>query len=294
MTARPTVPTLKPPGKPVQPTRRPAATKKTFSIQPFDASTVGQKIILYGKNGRGKSTLAALAPRPVFIPVDAGAQNIRHPVTGKRMNCLPGVENFDDMREAIRQAADLDFGTLVIDTITKTETSFAIPWTLDHVTGPKNSRALDIEAYGYGKGFRYLFDTMGLLLPDLDRLAERGKNILLLAQQENHRIANAAGDDYVCAGPNLSSRNPSTLSLYCEWVDHILRVDYANLIVDKDSPQAPKGKAVGDTTRAVFADAEVHFMAKSRQLPDGSFLPPVISFESKEDSSVWDLMFAGN
>jgi len=292
MTTRPSIPSLNSPGRP--PTQRRVATKKQFHIRPFDTSAVGQKVMLYGKNGRGKSTAAALAPRPVFIAVDRGAQTLRHPTTGSLLDNIPGVENFDDLREAVRQAADMDFDTLVIDTITKVESYYAIPWTLDHVTGPKNSRVLDIEAYGYGKGFRYLFDTMGLLLPELDRLAEQGKNIVLLAQQENHRIANAAGDDYVCAGPNLSSRNPSILSLYCEWVDHILRLDYANLTVDKDSPQALKGKAVGDTTRAIFADAEVHFMAKTRQLPGGSFLPPLISFENKEDSSVWDLMFTKN
>jgi len=291
MTSRPTIPSLKPPGRPAPPSRA-AATKKQFAIQKFDTSNVGQKIILYGKNGRGKSTLAALAPRPVFIPVDTGAQNIHHPETGERLDCIPGVETFDDLRDALQQAVDMDFDTLVIDTITKTETTYAIPWTLQHVRGPGNSTAADIESYGYSKGFRYLFDTMGLLLSDMDRLADQGKNILLLAQQENHRVANASGDDYVCAGPNLNSRNPSTLSLYCEWADHILRLDYANLVVDKENPKAAKGKAIGDTTRAIYSDAQVHFMAKSRQLPNGSFLPPVIAFETKEDSSVWSLMFA--
>lgn len=291
MPSRPTIPAAGRPSRPAPPSRKTAAAK-TFSIETWSASTVGQKVIMYGKNGRGKSTLASLAPDPVFIAVDKGAQNIRDPRTGERLRCVPGIETFDDMQAALRQIADADFQTLVVDTITKVEVVQGIPWTLDHVPGPKNSRAADIEAYGYGKGYRYLFDTMGLLLPLLDAIADAGKNVVLLAQQENHRIANASGDDYVCAGPNLNNRNPSTLALYCEWADHILRVDYANLVVDKDSPQAAKGKAVGDTTRAVFADAEVHFMAKTRPLPNGAFLPPVISFENKEDSSVWDLMFA--
>ena len=262
-----------------------AKPRKVFSIEKWDGSKSGEKIIIYAETGMGKTTLSSLAPNPVFIGLDDGGRKLRHPTTGELLNVIPGVDTFDDVRMALNASITLDCDTVVIDTITILE-SWAEKWTLDHVAGPQNSKPENIESYGYNKGYKHLYDTMKLILLDLDKISAAGKNIILVAQSTNNKIANPGGEDFLCNGPRLYNGKPSILSLYTEWADHILRIDYQGLFVNKKSKIAAYGKASGDTTRVIYTKPEVFFMAKSRTISD-----PVITFSTQSDDSIWQIMF---
>ena len=267
-----------------RPTARPtiARPKKQFIIETWDGRKTGEKIILYGESGMGKSTLASLAPNPVFIGLDDGGRKLRHPVTGELLRHIPGVEDFDDVRTALNACLTLDCETVVVDTITLLE-YLAEQWTLVHVSashGGTQVKAVNMESYGYNKGYKHLYDVMRLPLLDCDKLVVAGKNVILIAQGTNNKIANPAGLDYLCDGPRLYNGKPSVLSLYCEWADHILRLAYQLVTADKGK------KATGDTTRVVYTKPEVYFMAKSRTVD----VNPV-SFNTKSDDSIWKFAF---
>jgi len=282
----------KPGGRPTAPPpRRPATPPKDFVPVRWDSTNIGEKIIINGRSGMGKTSLAAQLPDAVFLGVDKGGKNIRNPVTCDKLTMIPNVVDFEDVRAALRSVVDFPYKFVVIDTINMVE-KLGLAWTLKKVPGPSNSVATDIESYGFGKGYRYLFDTMSLPLLELDQLAEAGKHVVLLSQPADNRVANASGEDYLCHGLGLAHRaNASVANLYTEWADHIFKIDYQNLAVLKANPKAAKGKAVGNTERAIFTDGEVHFVAKSRPLADGSFLPPVVAFADRTDDSVWRFMF---
>ena len=55
--------------RPQIPTKRPTTTKpkKSFTIQPWDGSKAGEKILLDGNTGMGKTTLSAMAPATAAI-----------------------------------------------------------------------------------------------------------------------------------------------------------------------------------------------------------------------------------
>lgn len=263
-------------------TRPTARPKKQFIIETWDGRKTGEKIILYGESGMGKSTLASLAPNPVFIGLDDGGRKLRHPVTGELLRHIPGVEDFDDVRTALNACLTLDCETVVVDTITLLE-YLAEQWTLVHVSashGGTQVKAVNMESYGYNKGYKHLYDVMRLPLLDCDKLVVAGKNVILIAQGTNNKIANPAGLDYLCDGPRLYNGKPSVLSLYCEWADHILRLAYQLVTADKGK------KATGDTTRVVYTKPEVYFMAKSRTVD----VNPV-SFNTKSDDSIWKFAF---
>jgi hypothetical protein len=280
---------MKPPSqsKPPPPAARPA---KTFSVAVLSGKKEGRKIVLYGGSGKGKTTLGALAPNPVYIPIDDGARMIQHPKTGHDLRGIEGITDFQDLRDALHQPNLFTEGdTLVLDTITKAEV-FGEAWTLQHVKTEKGGLPENIEAYGYGKGYRHLLDTMRLLESDLEPLVRRGVNVLLLAQQGNVKIANPEGLDYIQEAPKLvHTNNASVMGEFFEWADDVFRISFSQLNVVAANPRATKGKATGSSERVIYTAGGLHFMAKTRM----ATLPPVVSFSEPKDDSLWQFLFHG-
>ncbi len=287
--SKPTVPG-KPaaPGKPKPPASTkmpapPAPEKKTpvkkFKVASWDESR-GEQLLLYGDTGLGKTSLARLAPRPVFIGCDDGGNKILN-IDGSHLKRIPDVETFADVRSALQQH-DLytDYDTAVIDTATILE-----DWAEDHVvkTIPteKGATVKNLLGYGYNKGYKHLYNIMKLILQDCDALTRSGKNVIIICQGINNSVPNPGGEDFLRHGPRLHiDKTWSIEALYCEWADHILRVAYFDNLVSKDR------KIVGTTTRAVFVQPEPHFRAKSRTVKE-----PVVSFQDDTDDSIWQYIF---
>lgn len=273
---------------PLKPNRPGQTPAKQFQIEQWDGSKTGEKIILYAETGMGKTTLASMAPNPVFIGLDDGGRKLHHPQTGELLRHIPNVNTFEDVRAALNACLTLDCGTVVIDTGTILE-SLAEAYVLRTVSGPQGSKPSHLEGYGYGKGYKHLYDAMRLPLLDCDRLIEAGKNVIVVCQSVNNKKANPAGDDYLCNEPRLyHSRLYSVLLMWCEWADHIFRIDYQGTWVKKQNKDAAYGKVSGDTTRVVQTKEETYFKAKSRTLDE-----PMIAFSTKQDDSLWQLLFEG-
>ena len=195
-----------PPAKLTLPTKpstsaAPARPAKQFTIQEWGSSNDGEKIVIYGKTGMGKTTLASMAPNPVFIGFDDGGRKIIHPKTGKRLPMVPGIEGFADLRDALRQPMLWPAkSTVVIDTITKLE-SVMEPYIFANYK-TKGGVAKNMRDYGWD-GPAHLLDCVRLLLTDLDGLVRAGHNVILLAQLAQISVANSEGLDYLEDGPKL-------------------------------------------------------------------------------------------
>ncbi len=267
---------------PAAPKARAAAVPaKSFTIEAWDASQDGKRILLYADSGMGKTTLAGLAPKPVFIGIDDGGKLILG-VDGKPLRHVPGVECFGDVRAAMQADIYQDDETVVLDQATYLE-EWAIPHVLATITNDKGDRMDNIIRYGYNKGYRHLYDTMKLILQDADSLIHRGKNVIIIAQMAANKVPNPGGEDYLREGPRLYAGTPSIEALYCEWADHIFRIGYSFLTVDKK-----KKVTGGENTRAIFVHPQPHFRAKSRTLgPDKA----VVAFDDPKDDSIWRFLF---
>jgi hypothetical protein len=113
--------------------------------------------------------------------------------------------------------------------------------------------------------------------------------VIIICQLSVRQIPNAEGEDYLCNTVRLypGSKNlPPVSDLYIEWADHVLFINHANKAVSNR-------KVTGDVTRAVFTADELHFKAKSRVLPGGKHVPPVVSFDAADDDSIWAYLFGG-
>ena len=265
---------------------------KTFQVATWGDDNGGKKIIKYADSGMGKTTLASMLPTPVFAGLDDGGREIRHPVTGDKLKYIPGIETFDDFRIAVQQPDLLDdYETLVVDTGNILE-DWALVWMLQNVTGEKGTLMKNIEQYGWGKGYRHLYDTMRLPLADFDALIRRGKNVCILCQMNQISIANAGGEDYLCDVPKLQPKHgatPAVWGLWCEWADHVLKISNEGVIAAKDSEKAKVAKATSTGNRIIHVHApEVHYKAKSRTIP---YRFPVVSFDNPADDSIWKFLF---
>ncbi len=278
-----------PPTGRTPPAKKAAAIQtKTFKAATWDTAKEGQRIIMYADSGIGKTTLASTLPNPKFADFKGGSDKILHPVTGERLVHIPGCETFDDVRAACHQPDLFEPGdSFVLDTGTAFEDT-GLEWTLTNIKAGEKGKhyvAERIEGYGWGKGFRHLYDTMKLPLADFDVLIRRGINVAILCQMQQVEIAHAGGENFLCDVPKLQKAHgkstPSVWGLYNEWADHVLKIGYNDI-------QASEGKAAGGSERAVFVHGQVHFKAKSRTIPSDF---PVIAFSHPGDDTVWQYLF---
>ena len=261
---------------------------KNFSTAPWDGHGEGEKIVLYGGSGIGKTTLASMLPNPIFIGLDDGGRKIRQPKTGEPVIRVEGIETFTDIRDALHQIDLFPRGsTVVIDTLTVLE-NLAEPWMFSNIKHEKGGTVTSLEGYGYGKGYTHLFETMRLIIQDLDTLIRRGVNVCLICQNMAIKRANPGGLDFLEDGPKLShpySEKTSVRLHICEWADHVLRIGYFGTVV-VGAKDAKVGKVSGDAQRAVFVTPEPHFFAKSRTIRESA-----VSFETLDDDSIWTMIF---
>lgn len=293
----PAAATKVPPMKPNAPAPAPARRQrqvKSFAVAPLSGSNEGEKILIYGKSGLGKTTLASQIPGAVFLPIDDGARKINNPLTGQPVNAITGIEDWQDVRDAVQQSVKLipERGALVVDTITRCQ-NLAEDWVVANVQTEKGGVARNFEAFGFGKGYRHSLEQFRLLLSDLDALIRSGRHVILLAQLDQDRIPNTAGVDYIADVPKLVENKQGPIRTeICEWCDHIVRLGFLDVDVVKDHEDARTGKTRGDDRRALFTGGAQHFIAKSRPI-NGHRLPPIIGFENEADNSLWQFALEG-
>jgi energy-coupling factor transporter ATP-binding protein EcfA2 len=253
--------------------------QKKFTVESWNTHE-GERIIVYGDTGIGKTTLTSTAGKTVFIPLDEGGGKITHPITGESLKRIPNIKSFSDVREALQSYPLFDdYDTIVIDNVTLLQ-DLAEQHVVATIPTDSNIKVNNILGYGYNKGYKHLYNTMKLILTDCDELVRRGKNVILIAQSAIHNVPNPQGEDFIRAGLRLHVDKVWNIeSLYCEWADHILRVDYHNAFIKRK-------KVTGSTERAVFVQPELYFRAKSRTVKE-----PVVSFETEADTSIWQFIF---
>ncbi|MBE3045957.1 AAA family ATPase [Candidatus Bathyarchaeota archaeon] len=257
---------------------------KQFSVVPWIGAGQGEKVILYAPSGMGKTTLAAMAPDPVFIGCDDGGRKTFNPKTGQPVLHVPGIETFGDVRAALQSSVFDPHASVVADTVTMLQ-HWALPYMFATIKHEKGSTVSSIEGYGYGKGYRHLFDMMHMVLADCDRLVRQGKNIILIAQEAAVAETNTAGENYLKSGPNLHhSDKASVRKDYIEWADHVFRIGWENAAVSDRKITPVSGRCVNVRPDATFE-------AKSRGTTFAD--APVVAFAEPADDSLWQFLFGG-
>lgn len=217
-----------------------------------------KKLVVYGVEGVGKTTLASKMPDPLFIDTEGGSSylDVRRLDTPKSWTAL-----MQDIDEVI---AEVPCSTLVIDTADWAE-RLCSEWVC------KREGKASIEDFGYGKGYVKMAEEFGRLLDKLTDVTGAGMHVALLAHAEVRKFEEPnEASAYDRWELKLSKTGQKKIApMVKEWADALLFLNYAQIIenVAKEG-QAPRYKARGGK-RTVYATHHACWDAKNRWgLPD--------------------------
>src|SRR3990167_5232006 len=259
-----------PPPAPAAATAAPPTTGKVFSVV-SGVRKRPQRIVIYGPGGIGKSSLAAMAPEPIFADIEAGTD-------GMDVRRLGEIETWSDLRESLRSPVMNGSETVVIDTVTKAE-EMAVAHTLLTVKNEKGKAVSSIEGYGFGKGTQHVYDTFLLLLADLDGQIRAGRNVILIVHSCTADVPNPAGEDFIRYEPRLQGPKSGKASIrnrVFEWADYVFFIGYDVATED--------GKGLGAGTRTIYTAEMPTHIAKARALPQLPPLPATLEFQNVTDN----------
>jgi GTPase SAR1 family protein len=211
-----------------------------------------QKLVVYGPEGVGKSTLASQMPSPVFIDTEGGT----HHLDIARIDTPP---NWTGIMGAIAQLGrgGHSFRTLVIDTADWLEKRL-----VEHLCAKASKES--IEDFGYGRGWVLLAEEFTRFLVSLDGLVARGMHVVFLAHATVRKFeAPDQAGSYDRFELKLSRQVAPLLK---EWADVILFANYVTKTAEKDNG---KLRGVGGRERMLHATHSAACDAKNRHgLPD--------------------------
>lgn len=234
----------------------------------------GEKIIIYGPGGAGKTILACLIERingaVGFVDLDdsLGVLADQFADLGLSPQSIGGVKDWKVLIAALESPAFNVVNTVVVDTATEAQ-NMAIAETLVRNPNTENGQiATSLESYGFGKGYRYLQDTWLDLRYALTAHAEQGRNVILVCHDFVAKVPNPDGADYIRYEPSLYQDNSISLRrMMRDWADHMFYVGY-DVVANEAKKGQKHAKATGSGTRRIYPNETATCMAKTRALLD--------------------------
>lgn len=155
------------------------------------------KMCIFGTPGVGKSTLGAGAPNAIFIPTEAGVENLdvaRFPVSDTLAEFLE--------RLAMVANGEHDHGAVVIDTLNGLMELYYRA--KKDIPGEKGKPLYDFVGFGGHSGWSATArDIKQDFLPLVNKCQKRGMFVVLLAHSGEYTRKNPLGDDLVVAAPSI-------------------------------------------------------------------------------------------
>lgn len=208
-----------------------------------------QRVIVYGPEGVGKSTLASELPAPIFLDTEDGTSHLDVP----RVVC----QSMGDVLDAVRALLKEEHGyrSVVIDTIDWCESMMVAAV----VAEANNPKIKNIEDFGYGKGYTVLAKYAQDFLGVLNSLVARGLHVVLLAH--SRRVKVELPDSVGSYDKYELKLTKQVAPLVKEWSDALLFLNFVTIIQD--------GKGHGGSLRRIYLSPQAPFEAKNRHgLPE--------------------------
>lgn len=215
----------------------------------------GLKVVIYGQEGVGKSTLAASFPGAVFIDCEGSTS---------RMNVrrLPKPTSWqmftDEFEYILTNAQAKGYQTVIVDTFDWAERLALDALCTEH-------KVSGIEGMNYGKGWEYEKEMIGRFLDRTDRLISAGINVVLLCHAISRKTTlPEETEEFDHWELKLGNKTTNKIApLLKEWSDMTLFLAFrTNIIATDDKGKKHKATScerVMYTTKTAWWDAKNRF-----------------------------------
>ena len=204
------------------------------------------RVLCYGVEGVGKSTLGADSPTPVFLGAEDGTAHLD-------VSRLPQPETWRDVLDAVALLTreTHDFKTLVIDSLDWVEP-------LIHRFVCDEAKVKSMEDVSYGKLYVAALEQWRLLINALDRLrTAKRMHVVMVAHALVKGFKNPEGPDYERYQLKIHDKAAALLR---EWVDELLFARFEIFSLKGKGEMRAKGVSTGarvvQTIRAAAYDAK--------------------------------------
>lgn len=210
-----------------------------------------KKVVIYGPEGIGKSTLASQFPEPVFIDTEGSTKELdvaRYPVPKTWNDVVTDVNDFVE---------SMPGKTLIVDTA-----DWAEQLCISHTCA--NLGVKGIEDVGYGKGYVYVSEAFADFLNKCNVLIDQGVNVIFTAHAQMRKFEQP--DEMGAYDRWEMKLSKKVAPLLKEWADIVL---FCNYKTDVITDQNTKSKKATGGRRVMYASHHPCWDAKNRyDLPD--------------------------
>lgn len=207
--------------------------------------------------GKGKSTFASQAPKPIFVCTEEGSNELN-------VTRTPVLRTWQDVINTMSELMNdpHDFETAVFDTLDLME---MLIWRA--ICKRDNVKSIELAAGGYGKGYKVALEEYWTFFFDgVRRLRDtRGMGIILLCHSTEREYTSPTADSYLRHEPKLYVSTNGKL----DTVDYVIsQCDAWGFITDDvktiDVDDGDRKRAVGNGKRLVWWDERPSHLAKNR------------------------------
>lgn len=207
-----------------------------------------QKVVIYGPEGIGKTTLAAQFPDPVFIDTEGSTYHMD-------VKRTPKPQSWQELLSQVEQISRSPgiCKTLVLDTADWAEMICA-----KSVVDRYQKKS--IEDFGYGKGYTYLQEEFGKLLNCFTEVINAGMNVVMTAHAKMRKFEQP--DEMGAYDRWEMKLSKQVAPMVKEWADMVLFANYKTYVVATDD-KGKKHKAQGGS-RVIYTSHHPCWDAKNR------------------------------
>lgn len=227
------------------------------------ASLRPPRIVVHAKGGVGKTTFGASVPGCVFIPLEEGLGTIEVPHFNAPESYVAVMNNLRSLL-----VEEHDYKAVVIDTVDKLE---RLVWDHTCATNSTPKKTLvNIEDFGYGKGYTYADVHWVEFFKRLDMLRAKGMTIVVLSHNEVKSIADPTGP-YDSFSPKLHKR---ANALLFEWADIVGYLDVEKAPIEVEGARKKEFETTQLLSTRYLHLEQAGFEAKNRyKLPKRILIP---------------------
>lgn len=254
-TPRPAAPVPRPAGapKPASAPAAPAARASKLGALKRERLREALRYVFYGPPGVGKTSLVADMEDMVHLDIEGGSAEIESRRYPFRLNpdgsVPPGgyqPEKYEDVDAALDDLIanpGHGIGTVALDGFSKLEAML-------HAFICERDKKANIEAYGFGKGYKVALVEWRRLLGKLDALRARGVQVVLVGHSNVRTFKNPEGDDFDRYQLLLNEQAASELVGWADVVGFIHFEGGASKLVGDES-QKPRARGWSTERRLI-------------------------------------------